>query len=189
MPKRFSLRAVNRLTLIAIVGKAHDTATGALAQVELLRRTVIPAARASLSTVEAGYGQGRYTLLEQGALDAGTLKDYLRRISAEHHQIVAAIAAGDSDGARAALRTHLVANATFAQRNGVAFRVAAIPGDRTVSSLDFSQESMQSLFELGRSSAAAGQAWGAMNAGATVAAIARDPADEAGVQPEAQPSE
>ena len=40
-------------------------------------------------------------------LDAGTLKDYLRRISAEHHQIVAAIAAGDSDGARAALRTHL----------------------------------------------------------------------------------
>ena len=90
---------------------------------------------------------------------------------------------------KAALRTHLVANATFAQRNGVAFRVAAIPGDRTVSSLDFSQESMQSLFELGRSSAAAGQAWSAMNAGATVAAIARDPADEAGVQPEAQPSE
>lgn len=57
-------RAVNRLSLIAIVGKAHDTATGALAQVDLLRRTVLPAARAALSTVEAGYGQGRYTLLE-----------------------------------------------------------------------------------------------------------------------------
>lgn len=78
---------------------------------------------------------------------------------------------------KAALRTHLVANANFAQRNGVAFRVAAIPGDRTVSSLDFSQESMQSLFELGRSSAAGGQAWNAMNAGATVAAIARNPAE------------
>lgn len=57
-------RAVNRLTLIAVVGKAHDTAMGALAQVELLRRMVLPAARASLSTIEAGYGQGRYTLLE-----------------------------------------------------------------------------------------------------------------------------
>lgn len=57
-------KAVNRLTLIAIVGKAHDTATGALVQVDLLRRTVLPAARASLSTIEAGYGQGRYTLLE-----------------------------------------------------------------------------------------------------------------------------
>lgn len=39
--------------------------------------------------------------------DAATLQDYMRRISAEHHQIVAAIAAGDSDGARAALRIHL----------------------------------------------------------------------------------
>jgi DNA-binding FadR family transcriptional regulator len=39
--------------------------------------------------------------------DATTLRDYLQRISAEHHQIVAAIAAGDTDAARAALRMHL----------------------------------------------------------------------------------
>ena len=39
--------------------------------------------------------------------DAKTLQEYLRRISGEHHQIVAAIAAGDSDAARAALRMHL----------------------------------------------------------------------------------
>jgi DNA-binding FadR family transcriptional regulator len=39
--------------------------------------------------------------------DATTLQDYLRKISAEHHQIVAAITAGDSDAARAALRMHL----------------------------------------------------------------------------------
>ena len=39
--------------------------------------------------------------------DAKTLQEYLRQISGEHHQIVAAIAAGDSDGARAALRMHL----------------------------------------------------------------------------------
>jgi DNA-binding FadR family transcriptional regulator len=39
--------------------------------------------------------------------DAATLQDYLRRISGEHHQIVAAIEDGDSDAARAALRMHL----------------------------------------------------------------------------------
>lgn len=39
--------------------------------------------------------------------DAVTLHDYMRRISGEHHQIVAAIASGDSDAARAALRMHL----------------------------------------------------------------------------------
>ena len=39
--------------------------------------------------------------------DAKTLREYLGRISAEHHQIVSAIAVGDSDGARAALRMHL----------------------------------------------------------------------------------
>ena len=57
-------KAINRLTLIAIVGKAHDTANGALQQVDLLRRTILPAARATLATIEAGHGQGRFTLLE-----------------------------------------------------------------------------------------------------------------------------
>jgi cobalt-zinc-cadmium efflux system outer membrane protein len=57
-------RAQNRLTLIAVVGKAHDSANGALQQVDLLRRTVLPAARSALTTIEAGYGQGRFTLLE-----------------------------------------------------------------------------------------------------------------------------
>jgi outer membrane protein, heavy metal efflux system len=57
-------KAINRLTLIAMVGKAHDTASAALTQVDLLRRTVLPAARASLKTIEEGYGQGRFTLLE-----------------------------------------------------------------------------------------------------------------------------
>lgn len=57
-------RATNRLTLIAIVGKAHDTANGSLQQLDLLRKTILPAARASLKTIEEGYGQGRFTLLE-----------------------------------------------------------------------------------------------------------------------------
>lgn len=57
-------RSQNRLTLIAVVGKAHDSANGALQQVDLLRRTVLPAARSALATIEAGHGQGRFTLLE-----------------------------------------------------------------------------------------------------------------------------
>ncbi|MBS0548800.1 MAG: TolC family protein [Proteobacteria bacterium] len=57
-------RAINRQTLLGVVGKAHDTATNALAQIDLLRRVVLPAARKTLSTVEAGYEQGRFTALE-----------------------------------------------------------------------------------------------------------------------------
>ena len=57
-------KSINRLTLIAVVGKAHDSAIGALQQVDLLRRTILPAARATLATIEVGHGQGRFTLLE-----------------------------------------------------------------------------------------------------------------------------
>jgi cobalt-zinc-cadmium efflux system outer membrane protein len=57
-------RAINRQTLIGIVGKAHDTASSALAQIDLLRRVILPAARRTLATVESGYDQGRFTALE-----------------------------------------------------------------------------------------------------------------------------
>ncbi len=57
-------RAINRQTLIGIVGKAHDTASSALVQIDLLRRIVLPAARRTLATIEAGYDQGRFTVLE-----------------------------------------------------------------------------------------------------------------------------
>jgi cobalt-zinc-cadmium efflux system outer membrane protein len=57
-------RAINRQTLIGVVGKAHDSAQSALAQIDLLRRIVLPAARRTLSTIEEGYDQGRFTALE-----------------------------------------------------------------------------------------------------------------------------
>lgn len=57
-------RAINRQTLLAVVGKAHESATGALQQIDLLRRVILPAARSTLSTIEAGYDQGRFTVLE-----------------------------------------------------------------------------------------------------------------------------
>ncbi|HVH02550.1 MAG TPA: FadR/GntR family transcriptional regulator [Amaricoccus sp.] len=45
--------------------------------------------------------------LSAAPYDARTLRDFQSRISADHRMIVEAIAAGDSDGARAALRMHL----------------------------------------------------------------------------------
>ncbi|MBN9086406.1 MAG: TolC family protein [Reyranella sp.] len=57
-------REINRLTLIVTVGKAYDTAASALQQIDLLRRTVLPATRSTLSTIETGYEQGRFTVLE-----------------------------------------------------------------------------------------------------------------------------
>lgn len=57
-------RSANRLALIAIVAKAHDTATSQLQQLDLLRKSVLPNARQALATIEGGYGQGRFTVLE-----------------------------------------------------------------------------------------------------------------------------
>ena len=57
-------RAMNRLNLVAVVAKAHDTANSQLQQLDLLRKTILPSARQTLSTIEAGYGQGRFTVLE-----------------------------------------------------------------------------------------------------------------------------
>lgn len=57
-------RAANRLALIGVVAKAHDTVTSQLQQLDLVRRTILPAARQTLATIEAGYGQGRFTVLE-----------------------------------------------------------------------------------------------------------------------------
>ena len=57
-------RAMNRLNLVAVVAQAHETANSQLQQLDLLRKTILPSARQTLSTIEAGYGQGRFTVLE-----------------------------------------------------------------------------------------------------------------------------
>ncbi|MDU1692810.1 MAG: TolC family protein, partial [Bradyrhizobium sp.] len=57
-------RAINKLVLISIVGRAYDTLTGALAEMNLLRSSVIPNARSASETIFSGYSQGRFTLLE-----------------------------------------------------------------------------------------------------------------------------
>ncbi len=62
--KSHAERASNRLALIAVVAKAHDTANNQLIQLDLIRKTILPAARQTYATIETGYGQGRFTVLE-----------------------------------------------------------------------------------------------------------------------------
>ena len=86
---------------------------------------------------------------------------------------------------KASLRTHLAANATFAERNGIVLRVAAIPVEVEASSLDFDQDSMAALFELGRGRGATGDAWSRIDSGATAPAPAD--AEPAPTNPGANP--
>lgn len=72
-------RAINKLLLISIVGRAYETLNGALAEMKLLRSSVIPDARNASETIFNGYSQGRFTLLElldvRGALLQALLRE------------------------------------------------------------------------------------------------------------------
>lgn len=57
-------RTVAKLALTSTVGKAYDTLTGALQEIDLLRRSVLPNARMAVQVVENGYALGRFTLLD-----------------------------------------------------------------------------------------------------------------------------
>lgn len=71
-------RAINRLVLISIAGRAYDALTGALAELKLLRTSVIPNARSAAETIQSGYLQGRFTLLELLDVRGSVLQALLR---------------------------------------------------------------------------------------------------------------
>lgn len=60
---------------------------------------------------------------------------------------------------KASLRTALAATGAFADRNGIAMSVTAIPDNVNASSLKFDAESMRALFELARQRSVSGEAW------------------------------
>jgi hypothetical protein len=60
---------------------------------------------------------------------------------------------------RASLVTTLAGNRAFAERNGIFFRYAALPDDSEASALDFSVESMNAVYQVGRAGALSGAAW------------------------------
>lgn len=57
-------QASNRAALILTLGRAYDTLVGASREIDLLRTSAIPNARKAVEGMEAGYSQGRFTLLE-----------------------------------------------------------------------------------------------------------------------------
>ncbi len=71
-------RAVNKLVLVSIAGRAYDALNGALAELKLLRTSVIPNARSASATIQSGYLQGRFTLLELLDVRGSVLQALLR---------------------------------------------------------------------------------------------------------------
>src|SRR6266436_581446 len=71
-------RAINKLVLISIAGRAYDALNGALAELKLLRASVIPNARSASETIQNGYLQGRFTLLELLDVRGSVLQALLR---------------------------------------------------------------------------------------------------------------
>ncbi len=71
-------RATNRLVLISVAGRAYDALNGALAELKLLRTSVIPNARSAAETIQSGYLQGRFTLLELLDVRGSVLQALLR---------------------------------------------------------------------------------------------------------------
>jgi cobalt-zinc-cadmium efflux system outer membrane protein len=71
-------RAVNKLVLISVAGRAYDAVNGSLAELKLLRTSVIPNARSAVETIQSGYLQGRFTLLELLDVRGSVLQALLR---------------------------------------------------------------------------------------------------------------
>ncbi len=57
-------QAVNRAALVLVAGRAYDSLTASLRELQILRDSTIPTARTAAEAIQAGYGQGRFTLLE-----------------------------------------------------------------------------------------------------------------------------
>jgi cobalt-zinc-cadmium efflux system outer membrane protein len=71
-------RAINKLVLISVAGRAYDALNGALAELKLLRSSVIPNAHSASETIRGGYLQGRFTLLELLDVRGSVLQALLR---------------------------------------------------------------------------------------------------------------
>jgi cobalt-zinc-cadmium efflux system outer membrane protein len=56
--------AAARSALTLALGRAYETMAGAAREIELLRSSALPQSRQAVETIESGYAQGRFTLLE-----------------------------------------------------------------------------------------------------------------------------
>ena len=86
-------RAVNRATLAALLGRTYDALEGAQRELSLLQTSTIPKATEAVRTIEGGYSQGRYSLIElldtQSAFAQAVLREQEALVA--YHTAVATI--------------------------------------------------------------------------------------------------
>ncbi len=64
LAKTDSERTASKAALILTLGRAYDTMTGSLRELEILRSRALPNARKAAEGTESGYSQGRFSLLD-----------------------------------------------------------------------------------------------------------------------------
>lgn len=86
-------RAVNKSALTLLLGRAYDSLEGAQREISLLQSSAIPKAREAIRTIESGYAQGRFTLIElldtQSAFGQSVLREEEALVA--YHTAVATI--------------------------------------------------------------------------------------------------
>lgn len=82
-------REANRNTLIVLAGRAYDSLQGSLRELAILRDTAIPKSQQASEAISAGYGQGRFTLLEVLDAQASVAQARLREQEAQQNFHVA----------------------------------------------------------------------------------------------------
>lgn len=86
-------RTVNKSALTLLLGRAYDSLEGAQREISLLQSSAIPKAREAIRTIESGYAQGRFTLIElldtQSAFGQSVLRE--EEALAAYHIAVATI--------------------------------------------------------------------------------------------------
>jgi cobalt-zinc-cadmium efflux system outer membrane protein len=75
-------RAAGKAALVLTLAKAYDTLNGALRELDILRGSTLPKARQAADTIESGYSQGRFTLLEVFDVQNTVTQTSLREIEA-----------------------------------------------------------------------------------------------------------
>lgn len=86
-------RAAAKAALVLLLGRAHETASGSLREIDILRRSALPKIRSAVSAVDEGYGQGRFTLLDLLDVQATASQAALREVEAlvSYHTALATI--------------------------------------------------------------------------------------------------
>lgn len=85
--------AAARATLILTLGRAYENLAGAAREIEILRQSALPSVRRAVESMESGYSQGRFTLLELLDVQSSAAQAALREAEAllNYHVALATI--------------------------------------------------------------------------------------------------